>query len=226
MKAAHGLEPSWLKRLRLELEAPYMKVLQTFLTEEARRQTLYPPVSERFNAFTLTPFEQVRVVILGQDPYHGPGQANGLCFSVAQGVRPPPSLMNIFRELGSDLGAPMPAHGDLTPWARQGVLLLNTVLSVAAKQANSHRGRGWEQFTDAVIDVLNRERAGLVFLLWGAAAAKKTAMIDATRNLILKAPHPSPLSAYRGFLGCRHFSQVNAHLRARGQAPIDWAINS
>lgn len=226
MKAAHGLEPSWFKRLRLELEAPYMKALQVFLAEEARRQTLYPPVSEMFNAFTLTPFEQVRVVIIGQDPYHGPGQANGLCFSVAQGVRPPPSLMNIFREIGSDLGAPMPPHGDLTPWARQGVLLLNTVLSVAAKQANSHRGRGWEQFTDAVIDVLNRERAGLVFLLWGAAAAKKTAMIDATRHLILKAPHPSPLSAYRGFLGCRHFSQVNAYLRARGQAPIDWAINS
>jgi uracil-DNA glycosylase len=201
-----------------------MAALWAFLVAEKRKHTVFPPGAEMFNAFALTPFDEVRVVILGQDPYHGPGQAHGLCFSVRKGVRPPPSLQNIFKELHQDLDVPRPAHGELTAWAEQGVLLLNTVLSVRAHSANSHRGQGWEQFTDRVIELLNAEREGLVFVLWGSAAGRKAEMIDDNRHLILRSPHPSPLSAYRGFFGCRHFSQINAHLQRQGGAPIDWAL--
>jgi len=201
-----------------------MAALWAFLVAEKRKHTVFPPGAEMFNAFALTPFDEVRVVILGQDPYHGPGQAHGLCFSVRKGVRPPPSLQNIFKELHQDLDVPRPAHGELTAWAEQGVLLLNTVLSVRAHSANSHRGQGWEQFTDRVIELLNAEREGLVFVLWGSAAGRKAEMIDDNRHLILRSPHPSPLSAYRGFFGCRHFSQINARLQRQGGAPIDWAL--
>jgi uracil-DNA glycosylase len=192
------------------------------LVQEKKTARVFPPKKDIFNAFSYTPFDDVRVVVLGQDPYHGPNQAHGLCFSVQHGIRPPPSLQNIFKELNQDLGLPIPSHGELTHWAKQGVLLLNTVLTVRAHAANSHRNQGWEQFTDRVITVLNERREGLVFVLWGAAAGKKALMIDATKHLILRAPHPSPLSSYRGFFGCGHFSQINAHLVSRGQTPIDW----
>jgi len=218
------LEESWLARLRPEFSKPYMAQLRAYLVAEKQSHAVFPPGREMFNAFELTPFDQVRVVVLGQDPYHGPDQAHGLCFSVRRGVRPPPSLVNIFRELNTDLGVPAPGHGELTHWAQQGVLLLNTVLSVRAHQANSHRGQGWEQFTDQVIECLNREREGLVFVLWGSAAGRKAEMIDGHRHLILRSPHPSPLSAHRGFFGCRHFSQINAHLTERGGPSIDWAL--
>jgi uracil-DNA glycosylase len=218
------LPPCWLAQLHSELAQPYVAALRTFLQEEKAAHQVFPPGGEMFNALNTTPFDQVRVVILGQDPYHGPDQAHGLCFSVRKGVRPPPSLVNIFKELGTDLGVPRPAHGQLTSWAEQGVLLLNTVLSVRAHEANSHRGQGWERLTDRIIALLNRRREGLIFVLWGASAGKKAAMIDRERHLILSAPHPSPLSAYRGFFGCRHFSQINAHLTQCGGAPIDWAL--
>jgi len=218
------LHPSWLVHLREQFEQPHMVSLRAFLVEEKRKAAVFPPGKEMFNAFSLTPFEKVRVVILGQDPYHGPDQAHGLCFSVRKGVRPPPSLQNIFKELHQDLGVPRSTHGELTHWAEQGVLLLNTVLSVRAHTANSHRGQGWEVFTDRVIEVLNRDREGLVFVLWGSAAGKKAQMIDADRHLILRSPHPSPLSAHRGFFGSRHFSAINAHLEKMGGVPIDWAL--
>lgn len=218
------LEASWLARLADQFEQPYMARLRAFLVEEKRRHRVFPPGGEMFNAFALTPWDEVRVVVLGQDPYHGPGQAHGLCFSVRRGVAPPPSLLNVFEELRSDLGVPIARHGELTAWARQGVLLLNTVLSVRARQPQSHAGQGWEVFTDRVIALLNSEREGLVFLLWGAAAGHKAAMIDGRRHLVLRAAHPSPRSADRGFFGCRHFSRVNEHLRARGGAPIDWRL--
>jgi uracil-DNA glycosylase len=201
-----------------------MAALRAFLVEQKSKHAVFPPGAEMFNAFAFTPFDQVRVVILGQDPYHGPGQAHGLCFSVRKGVRPPPSLQNIFKELHQDLDVPEPAHGELTAWAEQGVLLLNTVLSVRAHSANSHRGQGWEQFTDRVIELLNAEREGLVFVLWGSAAGRKAEMVDDNRHLILRSPHPSPLSAHRGFFGCKHFSQINAHLERQGGAPIDWVL--
>jgi len=201
-----------------------MAQLRAFLVEEKKRYSVFPPGREMFNAFALTPFDQVRVVILGQDPYHGPGQAHGLCFSVRKGVRSPPSLQNIFKELHEDLDVPRPAHGELTSWAQQGVLLLNTVLSVRAHNANSHRSQGWEQFTDRVIEILDARKESLVFVLWGSAAGRKAEMIDQDRHLILRSPHPSPLSAHRGFFGCRHFSQINAHLESQGGAPIDWAL--
>lgn len=201
-----------------------MAALLAFVEEEKREHVVFPPGEEMFSAFSFTPFEQVRVVILGQDPYHGPGQAHGLCFSVRKGVRPPPSLRNIFKELHHDLDVPKPGHGELTAWAEQGVLLLNTVLSVRAHSANSHRGQGWERFTDRVIELLSTEREGLVFVLWGSAAGRKAELIDQSRHLILRSPHPSPLSAYRGFFGCRHFSQINAHLKRQGGPPIDWAL--
>lgn len=185
------LEPSWLAAIGEEFSKPYMKRLRSFLQSEKQRYAVYPPGKEMFRAFWLTPLEQVRVVILGQDPYHGPGQANGLCFSVCKGVRPPPSLANIFQELRDDLGVPVSPHGDLTSWAEQGVLLLNTVLSVRHRSANSHRDKGWETFTDRVIEILN-EREGLVFVLWGAAAGRKSSMIDGQRHLILRSRHPSP----------------------------------
>lgn len=218
------LEPSWLAVLGEEFEKPYMRQLKAFLVEERRQHQVFPPGREMFNAFACTPFDQVRVVILGQDPYHGPGQAHGLCFSVRRGIPPPPSLVNIFRELNQDLGVPFPQHGELTSWARQGVLLLNTVLTVRARQANSHRGKGWEQFTDRAIQALNERREGLVFVLWGSPAGAKAKLIDPSKHLILRAPHPSPLSADRGFFGCRHFSQINRHLESRGEPPIDWRL--
>ena len=218
------LEASWLARLEGEFEQPYMAELRAFLVKEKANHTIFPPGAEIFNAFAQTPFDRARVVILGQDPYHGPGQAHGLCFSVRKGVAVPPSLKNIFKELNAAFGLPVPQHGELTSWAKQGVLLLNTVLTVRAHQANSHRDRGWERLTDRVIEVLNSEREGLVFVLWGSAAGRKTPMIDARKHVVLRAPHPSPLSAYRGFFGCGHFQQINAHLESRGERPIDWSL--
>ena len=218
------LEPSWLNHLESEFHKPYMKSLRAFLVTEKQRGTVYPPGGEIFNAFEYTPFDAVRVVVLGQDPYHNHGQAHGLCFSVRRGVEPPPSLRNIYKELSDDVGFVPPQHGELTHWAKQGVLLLNTVLTVRAHQANSHRGQGWETFTDVVINLLTERREGLVFVLWGSAAGRKAAMIDDRKHLVLRSPHPSPLSAYRGFFGCGHFSRINAHLESRGHAPIDWQL--
>ena len=218
------LESSWLQRLEAEFSEPYMVQLRAFLVEEKKQHRVFPPGKQIFNAFTYTPFDQTRVVVLGQDPYHGEGQAHGLCFSVRRGVRPPPSLQNIFKELHADLGVPRPSHGELTHWCEQGVLLLNTVLTVRAHQANSHRKRGWETFTDKVIETLNTQRQGLVFVLWGSAAGRKAEMIDENRHLVLRAPHPSPLSAHRGFMGCGHFSRINEHLESMGMDPIDWSL--
>lgn len=221
------MEQGWKSRLLEEFRKPYMQELRAFLHGEAsNRKVIYPKGSEYFNAFNSTPFEKVRVVMLGQDPYHGPGQAHGLCFSVPHGIQPPPSLLNIFKELQSDLGlAPDDfRHGNLKEWADQGVLLLNSVLTVEAGQAASHQGKGWETFTDRVIKELNEGREHLVFMLWGAYAQRKGAVIDQKRHLVLSAPHPSPLSAHRGFLGCRHFSQANAYLARNGATPIDWRL--
>ncbi|MDQ0008941.1 uracil-DNA glycosylase [Luteibacter jiangsuensis] len=219
------LEPSWKERIGDYLDRPEMRALSAFLREEkARGKTIYPPGPDIFNAFAHTPFDKVRVVILGQDPYHGPGQAHGLSFSVRPGVRVPPSLQNIFKEIENSLGIPRPDHGCLTPWADRGVLLLNAVLTVEAGQAGSHQGKGWEGFTDAAIDALNREREGLVFMLWGSHAQKKGQLIDGRRHKILRSVHPSPLSAHRGFMGCGHFAQANAYLESRGEPPIDWSL--
>lgn len=219
------LESTWKARLKHEFEKDYMRSLREFLNrEKAAKKTIFPRGSEFFAALNHTPFEKVKVVILGQDPYHGPGQAHGLCFSVKPGVDIPPSLQNIYKELKSDLGIEPPQHGHLEKWADQGVLLLNATLSVEAHKAGSHQNKGWETFTDAVIDHLNREREGLVFVLWGSYAQKKGAFIDTKRHLVLKGPHPSPLSAHRGFFGCRHFSQINKYLESRGQTPIDWRL--
>ncbi len=219
------LHESWKKRLAPVFATPQMQALREFLrTEKAAGKTIYPPSAQIFAALDNTPFDAVKVVILGQDPYHGPGQAHGLCFSVQPGVRPPPSLLNIFKEIESDLGIPRPDHGYLMHWAQQGVLLLNAVLTVERAQAGSHQGKGWEVFTDAVIEALNREREGLVFLLWGSPAQAKGRLVDSSRHHVLKARHPSPLSAHSGFFGCRHFSQANAWLQARSEAPIDWSL--
>lgn len=219
------LEPSWKSRLEAEFKKPYMENLRAFLRQEmAARKVIYPRGSEYFAALNHTPFDQVKVVILGQDPYHGPGQAHGLCFSVKPGVDVPPSLVNIYKELKSDLGIERPPHGFLQSWADQGVLLLNATLSVEAGKAGSHQNRGWEQFTDAVIDVLNREREGLVFVLWGSYAQKKGAFIDTKKHFVIKSPHPSPLSAHRGFLGSKPFSQINRYLESKGKTPIDWSL--
>lgn len=219
------LEPSWKARVGDYFERPEMQHLSEFLRTELRAgKTIYPPPKRIFTALDTTPFDQVKVVILGQDPYHGPNQAHGLCFSVLPGVAPPPSLENIFKEIERDLHIPRPDHGCLIPWARQGVLLLNATLTVQAHRAGSHQGKGWEGFTDAVIDRLNREREGLVFLLWGSYAQAKGKLIDTRRHRVLKAPHPSPLSAHRGFIGCGHFSAANAYLRERGQSEIDWRL--
>jgi len=214
---------TWREVLRSEKEKPYFKELLQFIEEERRSgRAIYPKNSEVFNALTFTPFEEVEVVILGQDPYHGPGQAHGLCFSVKPPVPPPPSLLNIFLELRNDIGMSKPSHGSLESWARQGVLLLNAVLTVEANKAGSHANRGWERFTDRIIQELNERRSGLVFLLWGSYAQKKASFLDRSRHLVLEAPHPSPLSAHRGFLGCRHFSKANDYLVSRGKKPIDW----
>jgi uracil-DNA glycosylase len=219
------LEPGWKSRLASEFDAPYMQALREFLIAEKRAgKTIFPASANIFAALDATPFDQVKVVVLGQDPYHGPGQAHGLCFSVLPGVPVPPSLENIYAEQQRDLGIPRPDHGWLMPWARQGVLLLNAVLTVERGLAGSHQGKGWERFTDAVVARLNEEREGLVFLLWGSYAQAKGKAIDARRHTVLKAPHPSPLSAYRGFIGCGHFSTANARLEARGLAPIDWRL--
>ncbi|MEY3012352.1 MAG: hypothetical protein RIT45_1087 [Pseudomonadota bacterium] len=219
------LHPSWKARLSDIFETPEMVALRAFLLEEKRRgQVVYPPGAEIFAALDHTPFERVRVVILGQDPYHGPGQAHGLSFSVRRGVPMPPSLQNIFKELGADLGVPMPRHGELLSWADQGVLLLNASLTVRAHQAGSHADKGWHGFTDRVLQELDQGREGLCFLLWGSHAQRKAGFIDRRRHLVLRAPHPSPLSAHRGFFGCGHFSRVNAWLQERGDAPIDWAL--
>jgi len=219
------LDASWKARVGDYLERPEMQRLSEFLrTELHAGKTIYPPPKRIFAALDATPFEQVKVVILGQDPYHGPGQAHGLCFSVLPGVAPPPSLVNIFAEIQRDLGIPRPDHGCLIPWARQGVLLLNAVLTVESGRAAAHQGKGWEGFTDAIVDHLNREREGLVFLLWGSPAQAKGRLVDAHRHRVLKAPHPSPLSAHRGFIGCGHFSAANAWLREHGQSEIDWRL--
>ncbi len=201
-----------------------MHALSAFLAEEEREHRVYPPAPEIFAAFHLTPLDHVRVVVLGQDPYHGPGQAHGLAFSVRAGVPTPPSLRNIYKELRADLGVPLAPHGDLTSWARQGVLLLNTVLTVREHAAHSHRGQGWETFTDAVVEVLNERREGLVFVLWGAHAAQKAARIDRERHHVIASPHPSPLSARRGFFGSRPFSAINAWSAARGEDAIEWRL--
>ena len=219
------LEPSWLEHLQPEFEQPYMQHLRQFLAAEKQAgKRISPPGNEMFAAFEYTPLPQLKVVILGQDPYHGEGQAHGLCFSVREGVAIPPSLRNIYKELEVDLGLAVPAQGCLTKWAEQGVLLLNSVLSVECAQAASHQGRGWETFTDRVIEVVNAEREGIVFMLWGSYAQRKGAVIDASRHCVLKAPHPSPLSAHRGFFGCGHFSAANRYLQSRGEAPVDWSL--
>jgi uracil-DNA glycosylase len=219
------LHPSWKARLQGALAAPAMQQLGDFLRQQrATGRQVFPPGGEIFAALDATPFDAVKVVILGQDPYHGPGQAHGLCFSVRPGVPVPPSLANIFAEIERDLRIPRPDHGCLLPWARQGVLLLNAVLTVEAGQAGSHQGRGWEAFTDAIVDLLNRECEGLVFMLWGAYAQKKGQLIERGRHCILRAPHPSPLSAHRGFIGCGHFGAANRYLAGRGAAPIDWRL--
>jgi uracil-DNA glycosylase len=219
------LAPSWAARVGDYLERPEMRALGDFLrAEKAAGKRLFPPGPQLFAALEATPFEQVKVVILGQDPYHGPGQAHGLSFSVPPGVDVPPSLLNIFKELERDLGLPRPDHGCLLPWAKQGVLLLNAVLSVEAGRAGAHQGKGWEGFTDHVVARLNEEREGLVFMLWGSYAQAKGRIIDRQRHCILRAPHPSPLSAHRGFLGCGHFSAANRWLQGRGVAPIDWRL--
>ncbi|MVZ98681.1 uracil-DNA glycosylase [Sphingorhabdus sp. IMCC26285] len=219
------LHESWKAPLLPEFSSDYMAALRQFLVSEmAAGKTIYPKGSEWFRALDLTPLDKVRVVILGQDPYHGPGQAHGLCFSVKPGVRPPPSLVNIYKELESDLGLPRPTHGFLEHWAQQGVLLLNSVLTVEMAKAASHSKKGWEHFTDAVIRLVDAKPDPVVFLLWGKQAEKKAAFVDGSRHLVLKAAHPSPLSAYNGFWGCRHFSQANAFLEKHGQPPIDWSL--
>ncbi|MDR1723827.1 MAG: uracil-DNA glycosylase [Tannerella sp.] len=216
------IEQSWKDRLGEEFAKPYFAELTDFVRNEYRSRTCYPPAGLIFNAFNHCPFDKVKVVLLGQDPYHEPGQAHGLCFSVQEGCPFPPSLVNIFKEVQSDLGRPVPRSGDLTRWADQGVLLLNATLTVRAHQAGSHQNRGWEQFTDAVIRCLATQREHLVYILWGAYAQRKGAIINTSDNLVLQSPHPSPLSASRGFFGNHHFSQANKYLVAMGQTPIDW----
>lgn len=216
------IEESWKKHLAPEFEKDYFVQLTDFVRNEYAHTTVYPPGRLIFNAFNLCPFDRVKVVIIGQDPYHGPGQAHGLCFSVNDGIAFPPSLQNIFKEIQADLGKPIPTSGNLTRWAEQGVLMLNATLTVRAHAAGSHQRRGWEEFTDAAIRALNNERAHLVFILWGAYAQKKGAFIDRSRHLVLTSAHPSPLSAHNGFFGNHHFSLTNDYLRAHGQTPIDW----
>lgn len=214
----------WLQALNGEFHKPYYKDLYNFVKEEYSKAVVYPPSDDIFNALHLTPLKDVKVLILGQDPYHGEHQAHGLSFSVQPGVDIPPSLKNIYAELESDLGCAIPNNGYLTKWAEQGVLLLNTVLTVRAHQANSHQGKGWENFTDAIIQKVNEQDRPVVYMLWGNPAQRKIPMLNNPRHLILKAPHPSPLSAYRGFFGCKHFSQANAFFQKNGIEPIDWQI--
>lgn len=218
------IEDSWKNALAAEFEKPYFELLKGFLTEEKKQHVVFPPGNKIFEAFNRTPFSRVKVVLLGQDPYHGAGQAHGLCFSVPAGVAFPPSLQNILKELQSDLGLPYPQSGDLSAWADQGVLLLNATLTVRADQAGSHQGHGWEEFTDSIIKRLSAEKSGLVFILWGKYAQNKKALIDTQKHYVLEAPHPSPLSVYRGFFGCRHFSEVNRLLVQAGNEPINWQL--
>lgn len=225
MQVNPRLNEGWKNRLKKEFGSPYFAELKEFLVQEkAAGHTIFPPGSMIFNAFDQTPFEEVKVVLLGQDPYHGPGQAHGLCFSVADGIPHPPSLQNIFKELRDDLGYAIPKSGNLEKWARQGVLLLNATLTVRAASAGSHQNKGWEQFTNAVIRLLSDEKEGLIFILWGRYAQAKESIIDTGKHFILKAAHPSPLSAYNGFYGCRHFSKVNEILTNTGRKPVDWRI--
>ena len=217
------IDPTWYEVLRPQFESPYFVDLKQFLVTERTQHTCYPPGSKIFAAFDSTPFDKVKAVIIGQDPYHEPGQAMGLCFSVPQGVQVPPSLVNIIKEINDDLGTQIPStSGDLSGWAQQGVLLLNATLTVREHAAGSHQHHGWEEFTDAAISALNERRKGIVFLLWGSYAISKRKLINPLHHCILTAPHPSPLSAYRGFFGCRHFSRANAYLQSIGQTPIDW----
>lgn len=225
MQVNPKLNEGWKNRLKKEFGAPYFAELKEFLVKEkASGHVIFPPGPLIFNAFDQTPFEEVKVVLLGQDPYHGPGQAHGLCFSVAEGIPHPPSLQNIFKELRDDLGFPIPQSGNLEKWARQGILLLNATLTVRAATAGSHQNKGWEQFTNAVIRLLSDEKEGLIFILWGRYAQAKEAIIDTGKHFVLKAAHPSPLSAYNGFYGCRHFSKVNEILTNTGRKPVDWRI--
>lgn len=220
-----NLIPEWKAHLGAEFEKPYMVELREFLkAEKQQRKVIFPPTAEVFNAFNQVAPEQAKVVILGQDPYHGPGQAHGLSFSVPDGVAIPPSLLNIYKEIESDLGIPRATQGNLAAWAAQGVFLLNATLTVEQANAGAHQGKGWEAFTDKAISVINEQAENVVFMLWGAYAQKKGQIIDANRHLVLKAPHPSPLSAHRGFLGCQHFSQANRYLQELGRQPIDWAL--
>lgn len=216
------IEASWKEELADIFDTPGFRQTAEFARAQYATREVYPPAGKIFAAFDACPFDKVKVVILGQDPYHGPGQANGLCFSVNPGVRMPPSLINIFKEVSADTGAPLPANGDLSRWATQGVLLLNATLTVEANRAGSHQGQGWEQFTDEVISRLSRHRDNLVFILWGSYAIRKSALIDPARHLILTSPHPSPLSAHRGFFGNHHFSRANAYLVSHGLSPVNW----
>ena len=219
------IEESWKQVLADEFEKPYFAELRQFLqTEKTAGKSIYPPGSLIFNAFNSTPFDKVRVVILGQDPYHGAGQAHGLCFSVQHGVKPPPSLVNMFKELKDNVGFVIPNHGCLQKWTEQGIFLLNAILTVEANQPASHQKKGWEEFTNATIQKLSKEKSGLIFILWGNFAQQKAVLIDETKHTILKAAHPSPFSAYNGFFGCKHFSKTNEILVQKGEAPIDWQI--
>lgn len=218
------IDNDWLPAIDCEFKKPYYKELYSFVKDEYNKCVVYPPAEDIFNAFHLTPLNKVKVLILGQDPYHEPNQAHGLCFSVKPGNQTPPSLVNIYKELNSDLGLKIPNNGYLTKWAEQGVLLLNTVLTVRAHQANSHQGKGWETFTDAIINAVNAQDRPKVYMLWGSPAQRKIPMLTNPKHLVLKAPHPSPLSAYRGFFGCKHFSQCNEFLVKNGIEPIDWQI--
>lgn len=224
MEVNPRIEESWKAILEGEFDKQYFKELKEFLVDEKSKYAVYPPGGLIFNAFRLTPFDRARVVLLGQDPYHGQGQAHGLCFSVPPGIAAPPSLVNIFKEIEKDLGIPVPSHGNLERWARQGVLLLNATLTVRANQPGSHQRKGWENFTNAVIGKLSEKRVGLIFLLWGKFAQEKEALIDTNRHYILKAAHPSPYSAYNGFFGCRHFSKTNEILRKHGLEEMDWRV--
>ncbi|MBL7765356.1 MAG: uracil-DNA glycosylase [Chitinophagaceae bacterium] len=220
-----NIEASWKEQLQSEFEKPYFENIVHFLRREKKLgKVIYPAGQDIFNAFYYTPFHQVKVLLLGQDPYHGPGQAHGLCFSVLNGIKPPPSLVNIFKELQDDLRIPVPVHGELTTWAKQGVMMLNTSLTVEAQMPMSHAKIGWEEFTDAVIQKLSNEKHGIVFLLWGKFAQSKSSLIDSSKHLILTAAHPSPFSAYNGFFGCRHFSKTNAWLKSQGHKEIEWNI--
>lgn len=216
------IDESWRQVLQPEFDKPYFELLTDFVRQAYRTTQCFPPAGQIFRAFDLCPFDKVRVVIIGQDPYHDVNQAHGLCFSVQEGVPVPPSLVNIYKELSRDLGKPIPTSGDLTHWAEQGVLLLNATLTVQAHRAGSHQGKGWEELTDAAIQALNKNRSNIVFMLWGSYAQRKGQFIDRRRHFVLTAVHPSPLSAYRGFIGCGHFSQANTYLQQHGQQPINW----